>query len=169
MSFVQRLGLIVPPCKDACPAGVDAARYIREIKLGRPGQSLAVIRERIPFPAVCANACFAPCEDACAYRQYGDPIAIRALKRVAVERGGDAWKLKKRTAAKTGRKVAVVGAGPAGLVSAIFAAHLLEKADIIATPGNGFGEHGEGYVRFALTVEKKRIKEAVDRIGKRLV
>ena len=52
-NFVQRLGLIVPPCKDACPAGVDAARYIREIKLGRPGQSLAVIRERIPFPAVC--------------------------------------------------------------------------------------------------------------------
>ncbi len=80
--FVKREELIVPPCKDACPAGVDAARYVREIKLGRPDQALAVIRERIPFPAVCANACFAPCEDACAYRQFGDPIAIRALKRV---------------------------------------------------------------------------------------
>ena len=53
--------------------------------------------------------------------------------------------------------------------SAIFAKALLDNADIVATPGNGFGEHGEGYIRFALTVDKKRIREAVERIRKRLV
>jgi len=57
---------------------------------------------------------------------------------------------------------------PARYTSATFASTLLEKADIIATPGNGFGPHGEGYVRMALTVDKKRIKEAVERIKKRL-
>lgn len=57
---------------------------------------------------------------------------------------------------------------PPRYTSATFAKALLEKCDIVATPGNGFGEHGEGYVRFAVTVDKKRIKEAVERIKKRL-
>ena len=53
--------------------------------------------------------------------------------------------------------------------SATLSKTLLEKCDIVATPGNGFGEHGEGYIRFALTVDKRRIQEAVDRIRERLV
>lgn len=57
---------------------------------------------------------------------------------------------------------------PPRYTSATFAKALLEKCDIVATPGNGFGEHGEGYVRMVITVDKKRIKEAVDRIKKRL-
>ncbi|MFA6141738.1 MAG: LL-diaminopimelate aminotransferase [Candidatus Omnitrophota bacterium] len=57
---------------------------------------------------------------------------------------------------------------PARYTSATFAKALLDKCDIVATPGNGFGEHGEGFVRFAVTVDKKRIKEAVERIKKRL-
>ncbi len=57
---------------------------------------------------------------------------------------------------------------PHRFTSAAFSKALLEKCDIVATPGNGFGENGEGYVRFALTVDKRRIKEAVERIKKRL-
>lgn len=57
---------------------------------------------------------------------------------------------------------------PPRYTSATFAKELLEKCDIVATPGNGFGEHGEGFIRFALTVDKKRIREAVERIKKRL-
>ena len=52
--------------------------------------------------------------------------------------------------------------------SALLAREMLEKADIVVTPGNGFGEHGEGYVRMALTVDRSRIREAVDRIKKRI-
>ncbi len=58
---------------------------------------------------------------------------------------------------------------PPRYTSATFAGALLEKCDIVATPGNGFGTHGEGYIRMAVTVDKKRIREAVDRIKKRLV
>src|SRR5210317_1036330 len=68
--------LVVAPCQDACPAGIDVPRYIRAVKDGRYDEAVAVIREKIPFPVVCAAACFAPCEDICAYRQFGDPIAI---------------------------------------------------------------------------------------------
>lgn len=55
---------------------------------------------------------------------------------------------------------------PGGFDSAGFAAHMLEKAGVLATPGNGFGAPGEGYIRFALTVTAGRIREAVQRITK---
>ncbi|MEF9425880.1 MAG: LL-diaminopimelate aminotransferase [Candidatus Mariimomonas ferrooxydans] len=55
---------------------------------------------------------------------------------------------------------------PKGFDSASFVGHLLNKAGVLATPGNGFGDPGEGYVRFTLTIETKRIKEAVERIKK---
>ncbi len=57
---------------------------------------------------------------------------------------------------------------PPRYTSATFTNALLEKCDIVATPGNGFGDRGEGYVRMAVTVDKKRIKKAVERIRKRL-
>jgi LL-diaminopimelate aminotransferase len=57
---------------------------------------------------------------------------------------------------------------PKGFDSATFVAHLLEKAGVLGTPGNGFGAPGEGYIRFALTVPAARMKEAVERIGKAL-
>jgi LL-diaminopimelate aminotransferase len=57
---------------------------------------------------------------------------------------------------------------PAGHTSESFSTHLLEKAGVLCTPGNGFGAHGEGYVRFALTVDVPRLEEAVERIGKAL-
>jgi len=53
---------------------------------------------------------------------------------------------------------------PRGYTSAQFAALLIEKAGIVATPGNGFGEAGEGYLRMALTVDEKRLKEAIERL-----
>jgi len=58
---------------------------------------------------------------------------------------------------------------PPRYTSATFAKALLENCDIVATPGNGFGEHGEGYVRMVVTVDKRRIREAVERIKKKLV
>jgi len=57
---------------------------------------------------------------------------------------------------------------PEGFDSAGFATHLLDKAGVLATPGNGFGAPGEGFIRFALTVDTARIKEAVERIKKAL-
>jgi NADPH-dependent glutamate synthase beta subunit-like oxidoreductase/NAD-dependent dihydropyrimidine dehydrogenase PreA subunit len=117
-----RSEFIVPRCTDACPAGVDVPRYIRAVKDGKYDEAVSVLREKLPLPTVCADACFAPCEDVCAYRQFGDPVAIRAIKRAAVDKGSDAWKSAKKAAAKTGKKAAVVGAGPAGLSAAYYLA-----------------------------------------------
>ena len=130
--------LVVAPCQDACPAGIDVPRYIRAVKDGDYDEAVAVIREKIPFPVVCADACFAPCEDVCAYRQFGDPIAIRALKMAAVDRGGDAWKQNKKVSDTTGKKVAIVGAGPAGLTTAYYLAgkgHAVKLFDAFPEPG----------------------------------
>ena len=117
---VPRTDFIVPRCTEACPAGVDVPRYIRAVKDKKYDEAVAVLREKIPFPTICADACFAPCEDVCAYKQFGDPIAIRAIKRAAVDKGGETWKKNKKVADKTGKKVAIVGAAPAGLTAAYY-------------------------------------------------
>jgi formate dehydrogenase (NADP+) beta subunit len=119
---VQRKNFIVPRCTGACPAGVDVPRYIRAVKEKNYDEAVAVLREKLPLPVVCADACFAPCEDVCAYKQIGDPIAIRGIKRAAVDKGGDGWKKNRKIAAKTGKKVAIVGSGPAGLTAAYYLA-----------------------------------------------
>ena len=136
--YVQREDFIVPRCTDACPAGVDVPRYIRAVRDRNFDEAVAVLRERLPLPTVCSDACFAPCEDVCAYRQFGDPIAIRAIKRAAVDKGKDTWKKKKKVAPKTGKRVAVVGAGPAGLTAAYYLAtkgHEVTLFDAFPKPG----------------------------------
>jgi NADPH-dependent glutamate synthase beta subunit-like oxidoreductase len=94
---------------------------------------------------VCADACFAPCEDVCAYRQFGDPIAIRALKRAAVDNGSDAWKKNKKKSEPTGKKVAIVGAGPSGLTAAYYLATLGHQVTLI----DAFPEPG-GTIRYGI-------------------
>jgi formate dehydrogenase (NADP+) beta subunit len=107
------------PCQEACPAGIDVPRYVRAIRDGRFEEALAVIRERIPFPFVCGYACVHPCEAKCSRNQFEGPVAIRMLKRVAAEKG---WKKQPRPVSMnpTGKKVAVIGSGPAGLTAAYY-------------------------------------------------
>lgn len=121
---VKREQMVPAPCTEACPAGIDVPRYIRFIRQGRFEEALAVIREKIPFPGVCGFACYSPCEASCGNRQFGDPIAIRTLKRSAAELGGELWKKNLKKAPPTGKRVAVVGAGPSGLSAAYYLALL---------------------------------------------
>lgn len=109
-------------CQEFCPAGIDVPRYIRAIAEGRFDESLAVIREAIPFPSICGYACFAPCENHCGKGQFTEPVAIRALKRAAAEHDNGLWKENLRKKPSTGKKVAVVGAGPSGLTAAYYLA-----------------------------------------------
>ncbi|MBW2048710.1 MAG: FAD-dependent oxidoreductase [Deltaproteobacteria bacterium] len=135
---VKREDFIVPRCTEACPAGVDVPRYIRAVKDREYDEAVAVLREQLPLPTVCADACFAPCEDVCAYRQFGDPIAIRAIKRAAVDKGGNAWKKGRKKADKTGKRVAIIGAGPAGLTAAYYLSgkgHEVALFDAYPKPG----------------------------------
>ena len=150
---VSRKDFITPRCTAACPAGVDVPRYIRAVRDGRFDEAVAVLRERLPLPTVCADACFAPCEDACAYRQFGDPIAIRALKRAAVDKGGDAWLANRKKTPPSGKKVAVIGAGPAGLTAAYYLATLGHQVTLLDT----FPKPG-GTLRYG--IPKYRLPEA---------
>lgn len=110
------------PCKYTCPAGIDVPRYVRFIVEGKPDEALAVVREKVPFPGVLGYVCMRPCEDKCRRGLVNEPIAIRGLKRYAAERGGDKWKARIKPMPPTGKKVAIVGAGPAGLTAAYFLA-----------------------------------------------
>jgi NADH-quinone oxidoreductase subunit F len=115
-------GLVKAPCSHTCPAGVDVPRYVRLIAEGNYDEALGVIREKIPFPAVCGYVCFHPCEDKCRRGQIDEPIAIRDLKRFVADRAkkGDAHY--ENVASPSGKHVAVVGSGPAGLTAAYYLA-----------------------------------------------
>lgn len=128
---VPKDSTVAPACKCACPAGIDVPRYIRRIKDGKFDEALAVIREKIPFPSICGFACYAPCEGNCGNRQFGEPVAIRALKRAAAEKGGDLWRKNLTIAPQTGKQVAVVGSGPSGLSAAYYLAVLGHKVTVL--------------------------------------
>ncbi len=107
---------------EACPAGVDVPRYIRFIVAGQYAEALAVVRESIPFPAVCGYVCPAPCEIKCQLAQIADaPEAIRTLKRFVADHAFRTWQ-QNHEIPPTGKSVAIVGSGPAGLTAAYYLA-----------------------------------------------
>jgi len=113
--------LVGPPCEAACPVGTQAWRYIAHIGRGEFERAYQVIREANPFPSVCARACDHQCELRCrAGTSGGDPIAIRALKRFVTDRVDPSVFVPQREEWVNGDppKVAVIGAGPAGLSAA---------------------------------------------------
>jgi NADPH-dependent glutamate synthase beta subunit-like oxidoreductase/coenzyme F420-reducing hydrogenase delta subunit len=107
------------PCTLACPTRINARGYVSLVSDGRFAEALALIRERNPFPGVCGRVCPRPCEAACTRGDVDEPIAICALKRfvfdLEMKRG-----INPAVPARIRReeKVAVVGAGPAGLAAA---------------------------------------------------
>ena len=110
---------LVPPCQSACPLHMDIREYVGLVSQGKIMEALQVIRTGNPFPSICAYVCTHPCEDACRRSQVDKPIAIRALKRFAVEFGGDRM-IEAEAETRHGEKVAIVGSGPAGLACAYY-------------------------------------------------
>ncbi|MCX6010563.1 MAG: FAD-dependent oxidoreductase [Chloroflexi bacterium] len=110
---------LMPPCQAACPLLMEIREYIDLIAQGRNMEALQVIRSGNPFPSICAYVCTHPCEDSCRRGQVDKPVAIRALKRFAVEFGGD--RMVQAEAETTHQeKVAIIGSGPAGLACAYY-------------------------------------------------
>jgi len=117
--------LVRAPCQSACPANVDVPGFIALVGQNRIAEALRLHRERNPFAAVCARVCFHTCEDKCRRGMVDEALSIRGIKRFMVDEEATTQHPEVRlseTNAK--RKVAIIGAGPAGLSCAYFLARL---------------------------------------------
>ena len=100
---------------------MDIPRYVREVRRGEYGRAEAVVRESAPLPRILGQVCFHPCEESCLRSELSEPVAICSLKRVAVEHSqGADWKSHLNIPPSTGKKIAIIGAGPSGLTAAWF-------------------------------------------------
>jgi len=129
------------PCQDACPADVDVPRYVRLAGEGDFNGALAVLKQAVPFPGILGRVCLAPCESRCRQGKQGEPIAIRQIKRAAFERGAYQECV---TAPASGKKIAIIGSGPAGLSAAYYLAkmgHAVTVFEALAEAG-GFMRTG---------------------------
>lgn len=111
------------PCQTACPAGIDVPSYVTLIGLGRDAEAIELIREDNPFPWVCGLVCTNPCEFMCVRGRIDEPISIKYLKGFAAERAMSEMRYQNPPKAPdNGRKVCIVGAGPAGMTAAYYLA-----------------------------------------------
>ena len=114
------------PCSFDCPAGVDIPGYIALLAAKRYDDAIMLVRRDNPFAAVCSLICDHPCELHCRRTKVDDPINIRGLKRYAAERAHNGTKntyplrLFPSDSPTTGKKIAIVGGGPAGISAAFY-------------------------------------------------
>ncbi|MFC2062885.1 FAD-dependent oxidoreductase [Chloroflexota bacterium] len=109
--------IILPPCQLICPIGQDIRGYIRLIAEGKDAEALKLIRETNALPSVTSYVCSRPCESECLRNALEGPVALRALKRFITDL--DDGKLQPLPVGKrNGKKVGVIGSGPAGLAAA---------------------------------------------------
>ena len=112
-------GLFKSPCQHTCPVELDVPGYVSLIKESKFEEAYALIKQRNPLPAICGRVCHHPCESKCNRQQVDESIAIRDLKRFAADYAfNNKTKIKQKVKAKKAEKVAIVGAGPAGLAAA---------------------------------------------------
>ena len=114
--ILDNLRMRLAPCRQACPLGVNAQGYVQLISRGMEDKAREAVLRDLPFPEIIGRICDHPCERSChRFKMTGEPVSIRALKRYLFE--GKPPVLPE-PAASTGKRVAVVGAGPAGLLAA---------------------------------------------------
>ncbi len=118
-SELTLLDCITAPCTEPCAVCQDVPEYAWWIAHGEPDRALEVILHRNPLPGVTGYVCTQRCRTRCTRNQYDQPVAIRALKRFAAEHGRVPLP---PSASASGRRVAVIGSGPAGLAAAFFLA-----------------------------------------------
>ncbi|GFN23608.1 FAD-dependent oxidoreductase [Thermanaeromonas sp. C210] len=157
----------IPPCRSTCPAGTNAQGYVALISQGKFAEALEVVRRRMPFAGICGRICHHPCEVECNRGQYDDPVAIALLKRAAYDFGWEEAAAKERETyrprAVRSEKVAVVGAGPAGLTAAqdlALEGYQVTLYDALADPG--------GMMRSAIP-HYRLPREVVDRETRRIL
>lgn len=113
------------PCQIACPSGIHVQGYVALVAQGKYKEAYDLIRRNNPFPSVCGRVCFHPCENECRRGEYDDPLAIASIKRFIadyVHSHQEDFEKKDDPVEKTKEKIAIIGAGPAGLTCAYYLA-----------------------------------------------
>jgi NADPH-dependent glutamate synthase beta subunit-like oxidoreductase len=117
--ITDNLRLLLAPCRHACPLHTNCQGYVQAVARGDPALALEIVHGKLPFPAILGRVCPHPCEASCTRRATdGQAVAIREIKRFIADRVPVADYPVPERAAGTGKVIAVVGAGPAGLLSA---------------------------------------------------
>ena len=124
---ISYIANVTAPCTDMCPANVDIPAYIEGVRDMIFTDSLAATRQTMPLAHTCGRVCPHPCEDACRRANLDEPISIMELKRIGADYETDhglPWQHPKepKEPREDGKKVAIVGAGPAGLTAAYYLA-----------------------------------------------
>ena len=119
------------PCQRTCPAGIDIPAYIRQIRAGNYRDAIMTIKEKNPFPLTCGRVCPHPCEDMCRLAKVCDSVNINHLKRfVADIEMNSKERISPYKAPETGKRIAIIGGGPAGLTCAYYLARLGHSSTI---------------------------------------
>lgn len=152
------------PCITLCPAHVDVPGYVAMIKEGDYAGAVRMIRKNNPFPTACAMVCEHPCERKCRRSMIDQSINIRGLKMYAVNHSPADQVPVARSNVSTGKRIAIVGAGPSGLTAAYFLALMGHRAVV-------FEEHEKpgGMLRYgipAYRLPKERLDEDIRAIKK---
>ena len=155
------------PCKQTCPAGVDVQGYISLIEKGMYSDSVALIKETNPLPAICGRVCVRPCEAECRRNLLDEsaPVGIDYLKRFASDydlESPDKFVPDKKL--PTGKNVAVIGAGPGGLSAAYFLQIEGHQVDIFeaAPKSGGWLRYGIPEYRLPNNILDKEVQNIVD-------
>ncbi|RJQ28409.1 MAG: FAD-binding protein [Peptococcaceae bacterium] len=147
------------PCLYICPTGVKAHGYVALVRTGKYDEAFNLVLEDTPLVGSLGRACFAPCEEECTRGSLEGPVSIRRIKRFIADRyySGHSEPEQKALEEPDGRKVAVVGSGPAGLTAAFHLARQGYKVKIFEAEARPGGMLGLGIPSYRLP------KDVVDR------
>jgi NADPH-dependent glutamate synthase beta subunit-like oxidoreductase len=117
--ILDNLRMYLAPCRDACPVHMNCQGYVRLIAQGKEEEAAREMRKDLPFSGIVGRVCHHPCEDKCERRKEDNQaVHIRALKRYLADSHPEVAQEPAPVSKKTGKRLAVVGSGPAGLMSA---------------------------------------------------
>ena len=157
-------------CREECPAMVNIPKYIREVEAGDPTAAYNTIIDRAPIPAILGRVCFAPCQEGCRQEMETKPIQIRLLKRVAADgfkelNGG--FRREVTCKAATGKKVAVIGGGPAGVGAAYYLGTLGHRVTVFEKSTTLGGAMAWGIPKYRLPkdVMNEELMARLDEVG----